>query len=494
MTLLVPETNIADQIEARARERPWAVACIDAGTPLSFARIDTAVQRAAVQLRDLGVGPGTVVGTTLGQSALHLVIVLALARLGAVSMALRASMTPERRAAVAGRYRVQLVVREARLPDTPGVAELLVDGSLLEAVSGAVPRVASAPATGRPWRYALSSGTTGVPKAVAITHRSISTAAWLYRGMPALWGGRRHLLFLDLNVAVGLNMALRRLIAGDMTIMMSSAGPDAFFDAVDRYGVDGTRVSPHTLGLLVDRAPGDAPCCPDLEITVTGGALPSTLRARAASRVTDRLLVSYGSTETGTLAAAPASVRAERPGAAGRLLPWVQAQAVDDQDHPLPAGEQGRLRFRGPEVIQGYLDDPDANARAFRDGWFYPGDLGAIAPDGMLMLAGRADEMLNIGGRKVNAVEVDDALLAHPDVAEAAAFVALSSTGRPLLVAAVVSRGGFDEKALVQHCRQRLGHSAPERIIAAPSLPRNVSGKIQRGRLAAAVRIGGGTR
>lgn len=494
MAVPVPEINIADQIEARARERPWAVACIDEGTPLSFARIDAAVQRAAARLRDAGVGPGTVVGTTLGQSALHLVVVLALARLGAVSVALRPPLPPEGRAAVARRYRVQLAVREAGLPKTPGLGEFLVDGSLLEAAGGAVPRVASASAAGRPWRYALSSGTTGVPKAVALTHRSLETSAWLYRGMPAVAGGRRHLLLLDLNAAVSLNMALRRLIAGDTVILMSSVAPDAFFDAVDRYGADGSRVSPYMLGLLADRAPGDAPRCPGLEITVTGGALPDALRARAASRVADRLMVSYGSTETGTLAIAPASVRAERPGAAGRLLPWVQAQAVDDQDRPLPAGEEGSLRFRGPEVAQAYVEDPDANARAFRDGWFYPGDLGAIAPDGMLMLTGRADEMLNVGGRKVNAVEVDDMLLAHPDVAEAAAFVALSPTGRPLLVAAVVSRGGFDERGLVRHCRERLGSSAPDRIVAVPSLPRNVTGKIQRGRLAAAVRIGGRAR
>ncbi len=83
------EPNIADRIDARAREHPWAVACIDDGRVLSYAAFSDAVHRAAAQLQAAGVGPGTVVGTTLGQSALHLAAVLAAARLGATSIALR---------------------------------------------------------------------------------------------------------------------------------------------------------------------------------------------------------------------------------------------------------------------------------------------------------------------------------------------------------------------------------------------------------------------
>lgn len=494
MALPPPESNIADQIEARARERPWAVACIDAGTPLSFGRIDAAVHRAAASLQAAGIAAGAVVGTTLGQSALHLVIVLAVARLGAVSVTLRPPLTPEQRAAVAVRYGVQFVVREPGLPGTPVGVELLVDASLLDPQPGGLVRVPSADASGRPWRLALSSGTTGVPKAVAMSHGALEASAWLYRGVPAVAGGRRHLLFLDLNASVSMNMALRRLIAGDTVVLVPSVSPESFFDAVDRYGIDGTRVSPYMLGLLADRAPGGAQRCPGLEVVVTGGALPPALRERATQRITDRLLVSYGSTETGSLAIAPATVRVDRPEAAGALLPWAQAQAVDEEHRPLPPGETGRLRFRGPEVAQAYVDDPEADARSFHDGWFYPGDLGSIGPDGMLLLAGRADDMLDVGGRKVNANEVDAALMDHADVAEAASFVALTSAGRPLLVAAVVSRGAFDEGALRQHCRARLGSSAPDRILAVPSLPRNATGKVQRKRLAASARFGGSAR
>ncbi|HWS75562.1 MAG TPA: AMP-binding protein, partial [Quisquiliibacterium sp.] len=143
-----PESNIADQIEARARERPWAVACIDAGTPLSFGRIDAAVHRTAARLQNAGVGPGTVVGTTLGQSALHLVVVLAVARLGAVSVTLRPPLTPEERAAVALRYGVRFVIREQGLPGTPVGDEILVDASLLDPQPAGFVRVPSANASG----------------------------------------------------------------------------------------------------------------------------------------------------------------------------------------------------------------------------------------------------------------------------------------------------------------------------------------------------------
>jgi len=479
-----PEPNIADRIDARAREHPWAVACIDDGRVLSFAAFSEAVHRAAAQLQAAGVGPGTVVGTTLGQSALHLVAVLAAARLGATSIALRPPLSVEQRSAVARRYGVGLVVREPSLGATPVGAEVLVDGGLLEPSKSAAPRTDCAEASGRPWRLALSSGTTGVPKAVAASHAALDASAWLYRGVPQARGGRRQLLFLDLNAAVSMNMALRRLISGDPVVLVPSVSPDRFFDAVDRYGVDASRISPYMLGLIADRAPGGALRCPDLTLTVTGGALPAALRERAASRLTGRILVGYGSTETGSLALVDAEERAQRPEAAGRLLPWVQAQAVDDAHRPLPPGETGRLRFRGPEVAIAYEDDPVANEASFRDGWFYPGDLGTVAADGMLLLAGRSDEMLEAGGRKINANEVDAALLEHPDVAEAAAFVALTPAGRPLLVGAVVSRGAFDAAALLAHARTRLGASAPDRVVAVGSLPRNDTGKVQRRRLA----------
>jgi acyl-coenzyme A synthetase/AMP-(fatty) acid ligase len=389
---------------------------------------------------------------------------------------------------------VGLVVRESSLAATPVGAEVLLDAGLFEPSKLPAPRVACADASGRPWRLALSSGTTGVPKAVAVSHAALDTSAWLYGGVPQARGGRRHLLFLDLNAAVSMNMALRRLVSGDPVVLVPGVSPDRFFDAVDRYGIDASRISPHMLGLLADHAPGGALRCPGLTLTVTGGALPAALRERAARLVTDRILVSYGSTETGSLALVDAEQRARRPDAAGLLLPWAQAQAVDDAHRPLPPGETGRLRFRGPEVATGYVDDPRADQASFRDGWFYPGDLGSLAADGMLLLAGRTDEILDAGGRKVNANEVDAALLEHPDVAEAAAFVALTPAGRPLLIGAVVSRGAFDAAALLAHARSRLGPAAPDRVVAVSSLPRNESGKVLRSRLAAAARIGAGAR
>jgi long-chain acyl-CoA synthetase len=159
----------------------------------------------------------------------------------------------------------------------------------------------------------------------------------------------------------------------------------------------------------------------------------------------------------------------------------VELEVVDGNGKQLPAGEIGELRVRSENMVGGYHGNPVATARHFRDGWFYPGDLASLGPDGVLCLQGRTDDMMNLNSVKIFPREIERVLEEHPAVKSAAAFAKSSPVHGSIPVAAVelheAATVAVDE--LMARTRERLGVRAPRRIIVVPALPRSSGGKVQ---------------
>jgi acyl-CoA synthetase (AMP-forming)/AMP-acid ligase II len=147
----------------------------------------------------------------------------------------------------------------------------------------------------------------------------------------------------------------------------------------------------------------------------------------------------------------------------------------------LPAGEPGEVVIAGPNVIDGYEDNPTANADSFTAGWFRTGDQGVVDADGYLRLTGRIKELINRGGEKIAPREIDDVLLAHPAVAEAVAFGVPHPVWGEVVAAAVVLGQPVAEAELLAWCRDRLaGFKCPDQLHVVQAIPRTATGKIQR--------------
>ena len=227
--------------------------------------------------------------------------------------------------------------------------------------------------------------------------------------------------------------------------------------------------------------PADAPPPPSLMYIEVGGApLGRALRQRAEARLCSTIINDFGASEVGGIAAAPHALIEGIPGAVGLLNPGVEAQAVDETGQPVPPGEEGLLRFRGPGQARGYRQDPVATARHFRDGGVQTGALGHVTPEGLLVVSGRAGDVLNIGGRKVAAGLVERVLEDWPGVREAAGFGVPGKDEIVELWAAVVADGPLDERALAAHLAARLGANAPRYLLQVTTLPRNAGGKLLR--------------
>ncbi len=220
-----------------------------------------------------------------------------------------------------------------------------------------------------------------------------------------------------------------------------------------------------------------------LRFIVSGGApLMRDVQEGLAATFGVPVLEHYGSTEASQICSNLPPPGPSRPGTCGIPVEGT-VRIVAENGRELPVGERGQVLIGGPTVISGYLDAPELNDVAFVDGWFRTGDVGSLDADGFLTLHGREKELINRGGEKISPVEIDDALLQHPEVVEAAAFAVHHPRLGEDIAAAVVLRSGATATPmdLRNFVRQRLSaFKVPQRIYVVDALPKGNTGKILR--------------
>jgi long-chain acyl-CoA synthetase len=222
---------------------------------------------------------------------------------------------------------------------------------------------------------------------------------------------------------------------------------------------------------------------------ITGGEPnPQTLRDAFQQRFGIPLLEGYGLTETSPIVALN-TPHEHRPGSVGKMVPGASARIVDEQGNAVPVGEIGEVWLKGPMIMKGYHNLPEATAEALTaDGYFKTGDLGRMDADGFLYITGRKKDMIIVSGEKAYPREIEDVLLQHPTVAEAAVLGKKDPSRGEVVVAFVVPREGqeIQPDALRDFCRQKglVPWKTPREIFIAPELPRSPTGKVLKRELA----------
>ncbi len=220
-------------------------------------------------------------------------------------------------------------------------------------------------------------------------------------------------------------------------------------------------------------------------ISSAGAALPPDIREDMEDALGVPVLEHYGSSETAHISSNMLPPGPSRPGTCGR--PWPDTVIiVDAAGRRLPPGQEGEILVGGPTVMSGYLNVPELNRSAFVDGWYRTGDIGSLDAEGFLSLRGRMRELINRGSEKIAPVEIDHALMRHPDVLEAAAYAVRHPRLGEDVAAAVVLRAGAraTPDQLRDFLRQHLAaFKIPRRISNVDQLPKGITGKVQRKRL-----------
>ena len=500
--------NVVTPMDRHARTRPHAAALRwDAGT-LSYGELRALAGRMAAVLAARGIGAGERVAILLPNHHGFAIALLGVLWRGAVPVVLSAAWAPGDAARALARAGAELLVTtpEAALAlGADPAATLLIDTgdgaavpALLAQSDGVTvdiaPAAPPAPREGGDVAAVLfSSGTTGDPKGVVLTHDNLLFTA---RSKIRYCGIRREdrlAMVVPMAHCFGQNVVLLgALSAGACVRVFPRFDPAACVAAIGAGEVTMLFAPPTVFQRVL--AQGDPASLRGLRYGLAAAApLPRGLVAAWRAATGWSLSQGYGLTESSPFATY-AAVASEAEGDVGQCIAGVEARIAGEGDGETAAsGTTGEILLRGPNVMQGYFRRHADTARALRGGWLHTGDVGWMTPDGTVHLTGRLDDVINVAGFKVWPADVERALLAHPAVLDAAAVGVPDPARGSAVAAAVVLRGGVPahaaEVAEVQRfAAERLaGFQRPTLVVAVDVLPRSASGKLLRRELAGRV-------
>lgn len=482
--------NLFDLLSARADSHPEALAVITNRGGLSFARLELLVWRCATRLSEQGCGRGSIAAVMLADELSLLVVILACARVGATCVTLAEDTPDPLLQEILASTRTEVVIRAPSAPGSGlGRPVIGIDRAILaepieidRGVRCANPRAA--------WMIIVGSGSTGRAKLIAVGHQSYAARLRSCAESLAITCEDRYASLMHLLYSSPKERGLATLFSGG-TLVLHDRRRERVGLMLARHRVTMLEATvSHVESLLRDpaqRHPGFAAL---RVLLLTASTVTEALRRRITTELTANLWIRYGTNESGLISMCRPDRLFAPPASVGTVHPSVEVGIVALDGRLLPAGASGELRVRGAAVVDGYLGDDAATRKAFRDGWFHPGDLARLNEDGTLEFLGRADQMMIFDGDNIYPTQIETVATSHPAVCDALAFPMADPASQDIPCCAIALHPGVavDEAALHAFLRERLAHRAPRRLFFVEQIPRNPQGKPIRAELFARLR------
>ncbi|MCB2185315.1 MAG: acyl--CoA ligase [Deltaproteobacteria bacterium] len=505
-------------LEKWAAERPTAEAVVFENTRLTWGQLKEKVDQTAQAFLELGVRQGDRVATLAMARPEFLITYLAAGKVGAMWLGLSPKFTAPELDFLLGDSRPRVLVAVGEFQDqdlTPLLRNLLTRHDFLQKIlvlgepAEGLPSFEEFIAAARPRgaadlerRAALvsptdevllmyTSGSTGKPKGVVHTHASILANIAVELEKFLFDGEMRMLLHFPINhVAADVEVTVAGLMAGGCLVMMDKFDPADSLEVIAREKVTALGQIP-AMFLLQFRDPSFSPAkLASVRQFIWAGAAAPRLMIEVLSQVCQatgaQMLTGYGSTEVGGFVTytAVGDGLDRLASSAGQIAPPFELQIVDEDHQPLPVGEVGEIAVRGPFLMKGYYQNPQATAQVVDpEGWYYTSDLAKQDEAGYIYIAGRSSEMFKSGGENVYPREVEDVIEHHPGVLMSAVISQPHEVYGEVGWAFVMPRPGQEvkEEELAQICRSHLANfKIPKRFVVRPLLPLLPNGKVDK--------------
>jgi acyl-CoA synthetase (AMP-forming)/AMP-acid ligase II len=500
------DSTIHHLLDRQARERPGAIAVAAPGRPpLTFGRLLSHVDETAAQLRSMGIGSKDCVAVALPNGP-----ELAVAFLAVTSAGICAPLNPACRSAEYEFYLSSLHAKALIIPlgTDPSAVPVAKSRSIpvleLSPVSQAAAGIfalrgeiacrsigGDSPHATAVALMLHTSGTTSRPKLVALTHAHLLASARNIAASLELSAEDRCLNVMPLFHIHGLvGAVLSSLSAGGSVACSPGFDAEQFFNWIQELRPTWYTAVPAMHEQILSAARSHAQVLrkrPLRFVRSSSAPLRPQLMRDLEDAVHAPVVEAYGMTEAAhQIASNPLPPRERKPGSVG-LPTGTDIAVTDGLGLPAATGQTGEIVIRGASVISAYAKDPETGQSSFQDGWFKTGDQGYLDSDGYLFITGRLKEVVNRGGEKISLREIDEALLEHPHVSQAAAFALPHPSLGEHIAAAVVSRD--DVRLTPEELRDYLGarladFKLPSRIWIVDEIPKTATGKIQRAELA----------
>jgi fatty-acyl-CoA synthase len=494
---MASDQGIGYWMTRRAALTPQRTAIVYEEQSRTYGEFDGEINRVAHGLRALGVNHGDRVAYLDLNHPRFFVTMFAAAKLGAIFVPLNFRLTPPE---------LSFIIQDA------GVHTLVHDemfAPAIDAIRDELPcrnLICTAARDGvRPWSDVMhdqrdsaldnqvspdevavimyTSGTTGRPKGAMLTHGN-----FLWNDLNALLGydtlsDDRTLVVAPLFHIGGLNVTpLTAFLKSATVVLERSFDPARVLELIPRHRIT-TMFGVPAMFLFMSQHPAFAAAdLSSVRTFICGGApVPEALIRLYGDRGIT-FAQGYGLTETAPFASiVPVERALDKIGSAGIPPFFTDVRCVDDHDNEVPRGERGEVVVRGPNVMKGYWNRPEATAEAIRDGWFHTGDVGVMDDEGFLYIVDRKKDMIISGGENIYPAEVEDALYKHPAIAEVAVIGIPDQRWGETVCAIVVLRPGESatEQDIVDFTQDKLArYKQPRSVLFVDALPRNPAGKV----------------
>jgi long-chain acyl-CoA synthetase len=497
---------VSKYLERQAHQRPNKIAVICNEVQLTYSELNLQANMMANWLLAQGLTKGDRAVMLLPNCAEFAVVYFALMKIGVIAVILDFRLSPAEMAPIFDETEAKVLIthhkqktfalrmlREKR--DLQRVVLLGDEGGAKEKEEGIyhyerIVKKGNKKEPNIPLReedealYLYTSGTTGKPKGVILTYDHLT---YFPESLKAMQATSEHdvqgavLPMSHISGPIVLNLTVE---VGHTLVIVDEIRPKKILEEIERTKINYFHAVPPIFKMILNLPSRERYDLSSLRsVAMMGTVVAEELMEEWAKEYPHcQPRQGYGATETSPLLTLTRDADAPRKRAsAGRVVPRAEVKIIDKEGKELPTGEVGEVTARGPQIMKGYFKNPKATTEKIKDGWYYTGDLGRFDEDGYLYILGRADDMVITGGMNVYPSELENVLIAHEKVAEAAVVGIPDAERGQALKAVIVPKVGEEvsKRELMRFCRERLAaFKLPKTIEFRDSLPRSRTGKV----------------